>query len=377
MKTGVWRLLDSTRRYSFSKSRFEEAPADSSVFFSYLHLFFSQWLTSLFFTSIISAPSPMSMPSDPDMDIVSSDGVQFRVRKSLLSQASPVFNDMFSVPQPISSLDTDAPTDLIKLTEPSKTIRLILGLVNSPITSLLIDSLSDIANLLQAADKYDMKTIQEHALYSLKQPRFLENEPLLVYVIASRYGAHDTAVLAARRTLQHPLLQTEYFSELEMVDGGTIYRVLRYHKQCTTAAIEVATNHTWIRDKYVFFDCPGDDDNDDEEGGITFIRTHPSRKHKNGYRIGVSVHPWWTKFMDTTKVALLESVCSETIRDNGRVMEAISSASRCSRCVKKGFNSDFFQFLDAFVSEVVARVNKVSAYVPLCADSVIHLDVID
>ena len=134
MKTGVWRLLDSTRRYSFSKSRFEEAPADSSVFFSYLHLFFSQWLTSLFFTSIISAPSPMSIPSDPDMDIVSSDGVQFRVRKSLLSQASPVFNDMFLVPQPKSSLDTDAPTDLIKLTEPSKTIRLILGLVNSPIS---------------------------------------------------------------------------------------------------------------------------------------------------------------------------------------------------------------------------------------------------
>lgn len=81
--------------------------------------------------------------------------------------------------------------------------------------------------------------------------------------------------------------------------------------------------------------------------------------------------------MDTTKVALLESVCSETIRDNGRVMEAISSASRCSRCVKEGFNSDFFQFLDAFVSEVEARVNKVSAYIPLCADSVIHLDVID
>lgn len=148
-----------------------------------------------------------------------------------------------------------------------------------------------------------------------------------------------------------------------MVDGGTIYRVLRYHKLCTAAALEVATDHTWISNAYVFFDCPeadsGKDDDNDEgtkrfETRITTIRTFPSRKDKF-YLKDVSVHPWWTKFMDTTKVALSESICSETIRDKGRVTEALSSASQCSHCCKH-VESDFLKFLDAFVIEMEARV---------------------
>ena len=309
----------------------------------------------------------MSDSRDPDVVIVASDDIQLRVRKSLLSQASPIFNDMFSVPQPNSGLDSDA-SDPINLSEPSKTIRLIISLADSPPASLLIDSLSDIANLLQAADKYDIKTIQEHAIYSLGQPKFLENEPLRVYAIASRYGVHDTAALAARRTLRYPLLHAKYCPELEIVDGGTIYRVLQYHKECTAAAIDVATDHRWIREAYVFFDCPeanlGEDDNNDEEenkglGIRTMIRTPPSKKHKDGYDKFVTVHRWWIKFMDTTKVALSESINSETIRDKGRMMEALLSASQCSQC-RRRVKSDFSNFLDAFVSEVEARVNKVS-----------------
>lgn len=169
---------------------------------------------------------------------------------------------------------------------------------------------------------------------------------------------------------------------MEIVDGGTIYRVLRYHKQCTAAALEVATNHTWIRDPgaYVFFDCPeaisGEDNDSDEEDnkGLeirwTTIRTNPSRKHKKGYLKDVSVHQWWTKFMDATKVALSESICKETIRDKGRETEARSSASQCSHC-RKRVNLHFSKFLDAFVNEVEARVKEVSAYVPLNADPLI------
>jgi hypothetical protein len=280
---------------------------------------------------------------------------------------------MFSVPQSSSSPDSD--TLPIDLSEHSDTIKLILTLCHThcPLTSLHINSLSDITNLLQAADKYEIKTIQKHALDSLAQTKFLEN-PLRVYAIASRYGAHDTAALAARHVIRYPLLHATYFSDLELVDGGTIYRVLYYHKQCTAAALEVATNHTWIRDgTYVFIDCPEADSDEDKyeddnhgdnkelETHTTTIRTHPSRKHKNGYLKSVSVHSWWTKFMATTKVALSESIQSETIRDKGRVEEALSSASRCSRCGRRVM-SDFNKFLEAFVSEVKERVSNVSAF---------------
>ena len=226
-----------------------------------------------------------------------------------------------------------------------------------------------------------MKTIRKHALNSLTQPKFLENAPLRVYAIASRYEVHDIAVLAARHTLRFPLLHEEYFPELELVDGGMIYRVLRYHKQCTAAALKVATKHTWIRDAYVFFDCSeassDEDDDEDEKAGThtTRIGTYPSPKHKNGFLKVVSVHPWWTKFMNATKVALTESICSETIRDKDRVRETLSSATQCSQC-RKRVESDFSKFLDAYVDELEARVDEVSAYVPLffflSADPVVH-----
>lgn len=79
--------------------------------------------------------------------------------------------------------------------------------------------------------------------------------------------------------------------------------------------------------------------------------------------------------MNATKVALTESICSETIRDKDRVREALSSATQCSQC-RKRVESDFSKFLDAYVNELEARVDEVSAYVPLffflSADPVVH-----
>lgn len=131
----------------------------------------------------------------------------------------------------------------------------------------------------------------------------------------------------------------------------------------------------------MFFDCPKansgeDDDNDGEDNKgleirMTTICTRPSRKYKQGYFKRVYVHQWWTKFMDTTKVALSESAHSETIRDKGRVMEALSSASQCSHCRRCDVKSEFSNFLDAFIDEVETRVKEVSAYVSLSADPVI------
>lgn len=100
--------------------------------------------------------------------------MRIRVPKSLLSLASPVFSEMFSVPQPNSSPDSDTPTDLpIDLSEPTKTIKLILTLcpTYSPFMSLHINSLSDITNLLQAADKCDIKTMH---FTHLLNPSFLK-----------------------------------------------------------------------------------------------------------------------------------------------------------------------------------------------------------
>ena len=291
-----------------------------------------------------------------------SDGVLIPVLKSILYFASPFFSDLFSIPQP---KDSDTTNDPIDISEPSTTIELIINICQNAYFPLNQVSLSDIASLLQAADKYNIKVVQDNALSSLTRPKFLEKEPLRVYVIASRYGAHDTAALAVQHILRYPLLHADYFPELEMVDGGTIYRVLHYQKRCMAAAIDIATDHTWIREgSYVFIGCPeansyDEEGNQDPNTRMTTIRTVSSRKHKNGYTKTVYVHPWWTEFMATTKVAFSESIHPEVIRDKSRVKEALSSAPECSHC-RRRVGSDFINFLEAFENELQTRIDEVS-----------------
>jgi len=80
-------------------------------------------------------------------------------------------------------------------------------------------------------------------------------------------------------SIRYPLLHAEYFSELELVDGGTIYRILQYHNRCSAAALQVAADHTWIRDgTHVFIDCPDVDDGDpaldDDLKGFDYDHPH-------------------------------------------------------------------------------------------------------
>jgi hypothetical protein len=67
---------------------------------------------------------------DPDADIIirSRDGVRFRTHKLLLSLASPIFRDMFSLPQPDHDKDAGEGLPVVDLTESSATFRLFMSL---------------------------------------------------------------------------------------------------------------------------------------------------------------------------------------------------------------------------------------------------------
>jgi hypothetical protein len=194
------------------------------------------------------APPPFD---DPDADIIlrSCDGVQFRTYKLLLSLASPIFKDMLTIPQPQLRDEDQGNVPVVDLTETSTTIHNLLCCYHpaiDPFDTHDAKSLSEIADFAQAAQKYEMRLANNTALRLLVQPRFLEAEPLRIFVFAYRLQAKAEARLAAKYTLRRPLLIQGSFTELELVNAMVLFRIQLYHQKCTRAAAKAARSHNWI-----------------------------------------------------------------------------------------------------------------------------------
>jgi hypothetical protein len=301
---------------------------------------------------------------DPNADIIirSCDGVQFRTYKLLLSLASPIFKDMLAIPQPQPLDKAQSDTPIVDLTESSPTIRRLLffcypAAIEPPPDSKL-QSLSEIAELVQATTKYEMYGARKTALRLLFQPPFIDAEPLRVYAIACRFGADTEASLAAKHILRRPLFKDEHVAELEFIDAASLYRVMLYQHRCAQAAAAVASDHKWIReglaDSCAFFKCAKNSD-----GKFTMIKTQPSRKHKDGYSILVDVHTWWLEFMESTRFALLVAPSVDTIIDPERLENATAAAAaQCFTCGPRAVQ-DLLLFIEAFKKEVEERISQV------------------
>lgn len=114
--------------------------------------------------STFSVSDPFDSDPGADVVLISCDNAGFRVRKAILSFISPVFSDMFSLPQPM--------TDEVRDETATPTTINGLPFVNLPETGEVIDTLLQygyplenpgiidaflLFNVIDAAEKYDMK----------------------------------------------------------------------------------------------------------------------------------------------------------------------------------------------------------------------------
>ncbi|PIL24646.1 hypothetical protein GSI_12530 [Ganoderma sinense ZZ0214-1] len=140
------------------------------------------------------ARHPFNQPS-ADITLRSSDRVDFYVYGPILSQVSPVFADMFSLPQP-SSVSRAAIADrpVVDVTEDSRALERLLRLCY-PIRKEKLEKLGDIVPVLHAAMKYDM----EWPIYLLTTDlqEIVPRSPLKVWAVACRCGLEDLAQDAA------------------------------------------------------------------------------------------------------------------------------------------------------------------------------------
>ncbi|KAI0061892.1 hypothetical protein BV25DRAFT_1826182 [Artomyces pyxidatus] len=187
---------------------------------------------------------------DADVILRSSDLVDFRFYKTILSFSSPFFRDMFTLPQsPPSSMPATAADNsvytmsdglpVIDMSEDRQTLSVLLSLI-SPVLVSMPPSFEDITKVLAASQKYCMDSASAlmRSLLSSQDLSFNidARSAFRVYAIASTHGLAKEALQAARYTLEGPMTFEHYGEDIRLVAGGALYALSRYRSRCRMAA---------------------------------------------------------------------------------------------------------------------------------------------
>ena len=182
----------------------------------------------------------------PDGDVIlrtthGSDSRDFRVHKVFLSFASPVFKDMFGIPQPPSAASSDV--DVVNLGDPPKALELILRFIY-PSPPPATNDLDTVSEALALADKYDIKSAQSRLRPSLMG--FAKTEPLRVYAIACRLGFEDEMKIASSHTTSiHLPGLAQLPEEFKFVPATEYHRLTLLHARYRKEVEAIVASTSW------------------------------------------------------------------------------------------------------------------------------------
>ncbi|THH15192.1 hypothetical protein EW146_g5241 [Bondarzewia mesenterica] len=290
---------------------------------------------------------------DPGADIIlrSSDDVDFRVHKLILSLWSPFFKDMFSLPQPSpTAIDntTAGEIPVIPVTEDAETLDFMLRSIY-PVRSPKIKKLSDLRFVFEASRKYQIETFDGVAEESLMGA--VEQDPVSVYALACRFGLNEIASKAAPYTLNRPL--SEFSDCLQYISGEDYWRLMKYRHGCAVAAREVVKTQSW------FTEC------------IPTLRLGASdslcRCYVTDETLANSSSPSWRapqflwKFLHLVAVALLEMPSSSMVTGD-KSFESLWISVRC-RCTSSSPGKYLHDGMPEFRQVLAAELDRVIAQV--------------
>jgi hypothetical protein len=253
-------------------------------------------------------------PGASDITLRSSDNVDFHVYKVILSLTSPVFKDMFSLPQPSIALQDAFAIDkaIIPLSEDSQTTERFLKFCY-PSVDPELENLEDVQGTLEMMRKYDVGEVKGRLVNILMSPKFVGKEPVRVFAIACRYGLAVEARLAAKHSLEYELL-SPFSMDLEHITAAAYHRLLEYHQRCGTAAYTLGTNLRWLaKSNWVWFRC-------------TQCTGHTMQWYLNdGTLSGTTA--WFIEYMERAKVALKDRPVPKTVSEMSLMAPSLQKAA--------------------------------------------------
>ena len=157
---------------------------------------------------------------------------EFRVHKTILSITSPVFKDMFDIPQPVSSATTpEATTPVIDVDDTPEDLENFLRIIY-PFGPPTLSTLDAILHVLAILDKYQVHSALLRPLRSqLVSPEFLKNDPVRVYSIACCWKFKEEADLAAPHASTRDVLDSISEEDIRRMTSMEYRRILILGKE--------------------------------------------------------------------------------------------------------------------------------------------------
>ena len=235
--------------------------------------------------------------TDADVILQSSDKVHFRVYRIILAKASPVFKDMFSVPQP-KTIDGQAEeiVPIIPVSEDSGTLAHLLTLCYPVPDYLSMASLDETNSVQKAAEKYIIAVVGRHFL---NDSLIWTTNPVKAYRIAWTFRLEKEARMAAKMCLGLAMKLEEMGDELEHMEGPALHRLLSYHRACKQALIPTFVPGTH-QQKYSLWD------QFKVENTNLCCRACECSAIIMEKEPGLVIPSWWRRYTDSVSIALLE-----------------------------------------------------------------------
>jgi len=297
--------------------------------------------------SDVKETSTAQAPFDnPDSDIIlrSSDGVNFHVFKLILSLASPVFKDMFTLPQ--SQPDASS-VHTIPMAESSATLNSLL-LFCYPTPNPTFCSLDDAKAVLEAARKYDMAGTLTCAS-DLVIAQFVSTSSLELYALSCKLGWKHHAQTAATEALKIKNLGRPSipFAGMRDITAFDYNSLLSYHYQCGVASQALVRSLHWLE--------PSNKD-------MTMWKC-PIESSAIGYNISNlgarCITRWFEEYLVSIGKELFERPCKSTLYDSEPYDLAVGKAVACGIC-RTTVIKDMTRFRDLFAAEVEKTITNVS-----------------
>lgn len=320
----------------------------------------------------MSTEATTSFAALPGVDLIirSEDNVHFPVHRAIIGLASPIFQDMLSVPQPSQGTANHSEDDfyngfpLVRVTETQKIMQYMLSFCYSAFLKDGLEEwteLKEAIEILKAAQKYEMEPLMRHI--GSRLIHLAEITPRLtisVFAVACCFSMKETVHQAARLALRDEInCLWQVTDEHRLMSADAFAKLLAYHDACAIEAQKVVTNLGWMREvvpqqfdesnpeRYVWFRCG------------SYHCAHGTRHTANiGLQSIRNVAQWWLQYMDRLKQILGSRPSPSVVGNASIVVAEVASLTRklqCEICLPS-LHEDLWRFnsiLEGVVNEAV------------------------
>jgi hypothetical protein len=266
--------------------------------------------------------SPVFSNPASDFALISSDNVRFLVFRNILSEASPWFESMFTLPQPHDPNDNSIQSlPFVRMEETSEILEVLLQYIyprQNPFPTF-----NQICLVLRAVDKFEMDWMKGILRELLVSEKFLTDQPLAVFIASRFYNLFPEASVACRHTFDSNLNDfkvAELVSQLSFMnlDKSFILEefigLVQFHHRRSARMIELLRPSSINGSKWP---CSCD---------CTPPR-HPDR--------------WCYIFFGRVLQSLLQKPTTTGLFDSKRINEALAGAG-CASCIRRWQERDPF-----------------------------------